>query len=283
MAYDYVTFNDFVDEAKGYLVWNGPGQVPHDVKDKVFEKQEPGFAKIDFYTPLMMGKEWLLELTLKHQPRTGSFLMRGDLAARYDTKGGVLSCPELFISIEDKIVVVGRRHAGRNPSDLNFFRFNTERHESLPSSIREAYYFRFDGLNIPLTPTIGIKSRLLPFPIGRPWKSWDGYLEEFRGYKKKYLPWLEERIPGVLPERKSSPCTNFMMFLDSRPTLSGKEGDTLFVKNHIQDGVIYHIKDADIENMRILSEPAEAIDRYCEHVLLEKPGRFDFLPYTSEM
>jgi len=73
------------------------------------------------------------------------------------------------------------------------------------------------------------------------------------------------------------------MFLDSRPTLRGKEGDVLFVKNHIQDGVIYHIKDADIENMRILSEPAEAIDRYCEHVLLEKPGRFDFLPYTSEM
>jgi len=35
--------------------------------------------------------------------------------------------------------------------------------------------------------------------------------------------------------------------------------------------------------MRILSEPAEAVDRYCEHVLLRKPGRFDFQEFTSKM
>jgi hypothetical protein len=98
-----------------------------------------------------------------------------------------------------------------------------------------------------------------------------------------YLPWLAERIEGVEPKRKSASWTNFMLFLDSRPEGKGKEGDQLFVKTHIHDGVIYHVKDADIENMRILSNPAEAIDLYCEHVLLEKEGRFDFLPYTTQM
>jgi hypothetical protein len=76
-----------------------------------------------------------------------------------------------------------------------------------------------------------------------------------------------------------------MMFMAAGPNPAGKEGDVFFVKNAngIQDGVIYHIKDADIENMRILSEPTEAIDLYCEHILLEKEGRFDFLPYTGPM
>lgn len=283
MGYEYVGYENFVDKASDYVVWERPEEVPDDFKRRIFEKQESNLSIVDVYTPLSKGKDWLLELTSKYQPRTGFILMQGRLAVRCKLGAEKWSCAELFISIGKKVVVVGRRHAGRNPSDINFHRFNTERYESLPEEIREAYYCRFDGLNIPETATIGIYSRLLPFHIGRPWQSWDGYLEEFRGYKKKYLPWLEERIPNVRPDRKGAPYNKFMMFLDSRPTLRGKEGDVLFVKNHIQDGVIYHIKDADIENMRILSEPVEAIDRYCEHVLLEKPGRFDFLPYTSKM
>ena len=67
-------------------------------------------------------------------------------------------------------------------------------------------------------------------------------------------------------------------------TAPGRQGRRcVFVKNIMHDGVIYHIRNADIDNMRILSEPAEAIDRYCEHMLLKREGHFDFLPYTSPM
>lgn len=281
MNYKSVGFKDFIGLNETTVAWHAAEQVPDFFRRMVFEEE----SKIDVYTPIEKGKDWLFGLTSKHQPRVGEILLSGSMFIRYDIGGGEYATPKLGLDLGDKVVVVGRRHKNRNPSDLGFERFKLgkERCDSLPLPIREAYYCRFDGLDIPDDPVISIYSRLLPFHIGRPWQSWDGYLEEFRGYKKRYLSWLEERFPGVLPARKDNPCTNFMMFLDSRPTLRGKEGDVLFVKNHIQDGVIYHIKDADIENMRILSEPAEAIDRYCEHVLLEKPGRFDFLPYTSEM
>ncbi|MGH7004607.1 MAG: hypothetical protein ACREIP_11720, partial [Alphaproteobacteria bacterium] len=101
----------------------------------------------------------------------------------------------------------------------------------------------------------------------------------------KYLPWLEEHIPDARPRRMHGRVSynSFMMFMAAGPNPYGRDGDVFFVKNDVQDGVIYHIKDAEIEAMRILSEPAEAIDRYCEHVLMEKEGRFDFLPYTTPM
>ena len=276
--YKYVDYEGFLNINGGGDVWRSAEDVPVFFKKAIFDERR----EYDFYTPLEKGKEWLFELTLKFQPRTAKILVAGELFIRFSPEYGVAN---LCLDLNDKIIVVGRHHANRNPSDENFsrFRLGRERYESLPLMIRESYYCRFDGLDIPDSAAVGVHSRLLPFPIGRPWQSWDGYLEEFKGYKKTYIPWLEERILNVRPDRKGAPYNKFMMFLDSRPTLRGKEGDVLFVKNHIQDGVIYHIKDADIENMRILSEPVEAIDRYCEHVLLEKPGRFDFLPYTSKM
>ena len=44
--------------------------------------------------------------------------------------------------------------------------------------------------------------------------------------------------------------------------------------------MVYYIRDADVANMMILADPAEAIDRYCEHVLLRNEERFDFRPWA---
>ena len=73
------------------------------------------------------------------------------------------------------------------------------------------------------------------------------------------------------------------MFLNSWGSFIGEkktDGDHLFVKTHDQDGLVYYIRDADVANMMILTDPAEAIDLYCEHVLLRKEGRFDFRPWA---
>lgn len=265
-------------------VYTSCDDIPPWLREAIFGSNVSGRVD-DYYTPLKNGKEWLFELTKKFQPRTGSLLLSdGELYVR---KIMVSGDPLLFMMLEvqGKVVLVNRSFYGSHFDDASYQekRRPPERCESLPPAIRDAYYSRFDGLNIPTTPSVGIYTRLLPFPVHRPWQSWDGYLEEFRGYKKKYLPWLEERIPNVKPDSKYDVYTKFMMFLDTRPDLKGKEGDVFFVKNHIQDGVIYHIKDADIENMRILENPEEAIDRYCEHVLLEKEGRFDFLQYGKSL
>lgn len=287
--YSYLKKDQFLDYEKnsldsGHAIYSQAEEIPEWLRDAILGVSHHGKA-FDYYTPLKNGKDWLFELTEKYQPRTGAILLSGsELHVRQLIVSGR---PLLFMMLEvkGKVVLVNRAFYGSHFGDANYLerRHVPERCESLPPAIRDAYYNRFDGLNIPSTPSVGIYTRLLPFPVHRPWQSWDGYLEEFRGYKKKYLPWLEERIPNVKPESKYAVYTKFMMFLDTRSDLKGKEGDVLFVKNHIQDGLIYHIKDADIENMRILENPEEAIDRYCEHVLLEKEGRFDFLQYGKKL
>jgi hypothetical protein len=308
MAYDYISEVKFLDGGtytKVVACWTRSFEVSIQFKKDIFDEIIDDNSSIvcDYYTPLEKGKEWLFELTCKHQPRTGNLLMQGGpLFVRVHTGTAVPFLLHMGLEVHGKVVLVERNFWNSNPSDPGYQdqinatnawltkrdgkpTKSVERHLSLPLPIREAYYTRFTGLNIPSNEVVGIYPRFLPRSINA-WQSWDRWLSGFRGYKKKYIPWLEERLGIVAtPFDRKYTYTSFMMFMAAGPNPAGKEGDVFFVKNNEtqQDGIIYHIKDADIENMRILSEPAEAIDRYCEHILLEKEGRFDFLLYTSLM
>ncbi|MDR6634243.1 hypothetical protein J2X72_003053 [Phyllobacterium sp. 1468] len=298
MKYKSISQKDFLIEEDVIACWTKAEDVPDSIKKTIFEQHRTH----DYYTPLAKGKEWLFELTCRHQPRTGALLMQGGpLFVRVSRGSAVPYLFDMGLEMRGKVVLMKRSSFNNNPSDAGYQalldqisahiskrdgypRKAEDRYRSLPPAIGAAYYNRFDGLNIPEDSVAGIYTRLLPYPIYRPWESFDGYLSACgRGYKKKYIPWLEERIPGMGPTKGLSSYINFMMFMYAPGEPGPRKGDAFFVKNNIQDGVIYHIKDADNENMRILSEPAEAIDRYCEHVLLEKEWRFDFLPYTSSM
>ena len=253
----------------------------------------------DLVSLLKNGKEWAFEHTLKFQPRTAHQLLSGssfELMAKFVTDSYVTY---LVQAVNGQAVEICRRFLDDNPDDAGYRarierinarltkrwgypRSTTERHLSLPEPIRMAYYHRIDGLNIPDFCVLGPFTRILPYPIGRPWQSIDGYLGDLR-LKKKLLPVIEEMIPGVKHEDKDMPYINFMMFLNSWGSFIGKkrtDGDHLFVKNHMQDGVVYYIRDADVAGMTILADPGEAIDRYCEHVLLRKEERFDFRPWA---
>ena len=292
-----MTIQEFVDEKVFFsrCIYQGvecmpvkhtsPITLSADIRYRIENWESVDFSLKDYLTPIERGKEWLLELTVQFQPKTGKLLHdSGPLWIRELPNQPPML--HMGLTVGNSVVLMYRRLRGLNAGDENLDETAQAgaRQYSLPDPIRSAYYERYDGLNMPGRVYPGPSTQLLPFPIGRPWVSWDVYLEKFRGYKGKYLDWLKERIPNVAPKRKSDRWTNFMMFLDTRPLGDkGKEGDVLFVKNHIQDGVIYHIKDADIENMRILEFSAEAIDSYCEHILLQKSGRFDFMPFTREM
>jgi hypothetical protein len=149
----------------------------------------------DYYTPIAKGKEWLFELTCKHQPRTGALLMAGGSLFVRVTSGDAGGLPMLDMGLEvrGKVVLIGRDYWGYNLSDPQY-QANIERESafltkresrpihleqrqlSLPLPIRQTYYTRFDGMNIPRNTSVGIYTRLLPFPVGRPWQSWNGYL-----------------------------------------------------------------------------------------------------------
>lgn len=283
MEYKHTTLEQYLNENTPSYICKSADQITKDIKDKIFINCN----KDDLYTPLEKGKEWLYELTLKYQPKTGKLLLSGGelyFSAHYLENGLKNGSVLIYLmqEVEGKLICIHRNFYGLNPSD-DLYQQNKrskERIESLPKELQYAYYYRFDGLNIPSAPNFSYHTRLLPFPIDRPWESIDGYLAGLK-LKKKYLPLFEERFPGIRPKNlKLEVYTNFMMFLDTR-TVSAKSGDVFFVKTHIRDGIIYYIRDADMENMYILSNPIEAIDSYCEHVLLSKKGRFDFLPYST--
>lgn len=277
---------------------------PNSIIEPIISRTYEHNSGNDVLTPFRHGKEWAYEIMEQHQPKTALQLLSGGDFKFFAHYMGIHNglpryLPHLVQEVNGFVVEVRRMSWGNNPADpeyaeriarVNAFltkrdgrpRKSEERHLSLPEPLRLAYYHRIDGLGIPIDVACGTFTRLLPYPIGRPWESIDGFLGSLR-LKKKYLPAIEEMIPDVKPKSALGVYTNFMMFLsswDAFPANSPRKGDFLFVKNHIQDGIVYYIRDADIPGMTILENPAEAIDRYCEHVLLRKEGRFDFRPWA---
>ncbi|HHL43047.1 MAG TPA: hypothetical protein ENJ42_05470 [Hellea balneolensis] len=256
----------------------------------------------DVLTPFAKGKDWLYELTLQHQQRTGQLLMNGgELGLGCKLHDGTLSLSYicyLFQEVQGQVIEIPRMFKGGNPSDPDYQdridRVNAkltkergytvklnERHLSLPEPIRLAYYHRFNGLNIPNHPAIGICPQILPYPTNS-WDPIENLLGDLR-LKKKYLPLIDEMFPDTMPEAKDLGY-EFRAFLNSWGSFIGKkrtDGDQLFVKTKGRDGVVYYLRDADVPNLMVLTDPAEAIDQYCEFHLLRKEGRFDFRPWAA--
>lgn len=268
--------------------WFDFANVPGRLLDICYSQGERKFGHpSDVFTPLKLGKKWLFQLTCQYQPRTGLALMQGGQLVvtgdRVDETPAGYQYVDLSMECGGKRISVVRGCWGDNHSDCTWQKIsNDERYLSLPEPIRMAYYHRFDGLDIPKGQVAGINSRLLPFPIGRPWQSFDGYLKSIGipfSQQEVWYQWAIERGLLVRPRFKGDPFTSLMVFLDTRPTLQGRLGTVLLVKNHVQDGVIYVVVDGDLESMMILAEPAEAVDRYCEGVLLDNNYAFNFGPY----
>lgn len=233
----------------------------------------------DLYTPILKGRDWLYELTIKYQPKAGEILANGSELIILGSEEPTYEYfnPVLAQEINGRMIEVFREFGGSNPSDEDYTLLDN-RMISLPEELRAAYYHRFIGLSVIDDPVVGTGSNLLMKDIGN-WGFIDTYLGRIRK-KKKYLPFIEEVIPDVKPKYKHDPYFNFSCFLNVG---NHQWGDVFFVKTHIRDGVIYYIRDHDIENMMILSNPIQAMDEYHAHVLMRKEGRFDFMPYASPM
>jgi hypothetical protein len=295
MTYKYAT----LDEMKARADWfiTKPADIPGFLHQHIHNPPEGVVTKSDVLTPFLKGKEWLYEETAQFQPRTGKLLLEGSqlyiiIRKVYDTPEGMVAKDEaqvrgtivyLIQEVNGMVVHIPRQFLGSNISDPTWkpskWQDGTpapQRQQSFCIELTKAYYTKFDGLSIPSTSAIGIESRLLPLKSNGGWESVNRYLEQLR-LKKKHISLIEEFIPDIKPKRKYDNHTNFMSFLDTRPL-----GDEVFfVKNHIQDGVIYCLKKGDVPNMQILNNPIEAIDLYCEHILLRREGKFDFTPFLT--
>jgi hypothetical protein len=245
----------------------------------------------DYFTPLLLGKEGLFAGARQHQPRTAKLLMEaGPLILR---ARGAHSMPadsiresilDFGLEVHGQMVMIERSFYGYHPADSTFHQHKpgAELLRAMPAFLREAYYTTFSGMKLPETAIVSVYGRFLPRNLDN-FALWDQYLGKFRGHKKKYIPWLMEKLPETRAKQPSKHgFFDFRCMLESVPDEKGVV-DYLWVKSFCEDGTIYHIRGGDVENMRILTEPAEAIDLYCEHVLSRAEGSFNFLPFTEAM
>lgn len=161
---------------------------------------------------------------------------------------------------------------------------------SLPAALARSWLWRTDGWRMPSEPFQGpLFNRRL---VCHPKKGWEPIDDVLKTFDKKRWQWSMNSILKQFPDavltlhnpHDGSPYqrTSMRCFLDTRPPdVNGPVGDQFFVLEHKHDQTVYHIHRGDVENIRILRDPADAIDRYCAHVLRRTPGEFDFSPWSE--
>lgn len=261
----------------------------------IFEKDNSGVRPYDYMGFIKGKKPWVIETLETLQPSTfniledkSSELMLGIslVTSALRQNAPPKPRPYLFFDVCGRMIEVQPNFAGSNYEDGDDCFGHLP---SLPDALAKSWLWRTGGWRIPgeLPEYISTYRQL----IGHPAYSWpetDTYLETLgRGYKKKYLPKIAEWFPDCVVEAKTRYDKKhfyFKCFLDTRPSgIAGPVGDQFFVCTKRTDQVVYHIHRGDVDNIRVLHNPAEAIDRYCAHTLLRTPHEFDFMPWSEPL
>lgn len=272
-----------------------------DIIEAIFDPK-PLKRKYDLWTPLKMGKEWLFELTCQHQPRTGRLLNEGGdlfLVQHMVSRDSFLL--KLGIEVQGKVILLYRGFHNSTPSDDDYWAYSPLRSDRLPEPLRLAYYHRFLGMSVPGEPNPGVPTYLLPTPDNNPVDSI--YDKFYVRQGKKMMGWLKENRPDFFDPKNSVGYADLYILLSTRPfhtshvyTQKFKEIykdhipsepkpvhpiDTLVFSYEEPGRNIYHFEDWHIDRMRRVVDPVDVVDRYCEHILLNRTERFDFLSHTE--
>ena len=259
------------------------------------KERSPGKRTYDYLGFLQGKKSWVLEPLEKLQPhsykvleeKASPLLVGITLFKDHMVPGSPLvPSPYLFFDVCGRMIEVQATFAGSNYEDGDHcFSHLT----SLPDELAKSWLWRTGGWRIPgdLPEYVSTYRQLIGHPANS-WPETDVYLDSLgRGYKKKYLAKVVERFPDCVVEAKDKYDKRhhyFKCFLDTRPSgIAGPVGDQFFVCAQRTDQVVYHIHRGDVDNIRVLHNPAEAIDRYCGHTLLRTPHEFDFMPWSEPL
>lgn len=264
---------------------------------EVLEKGEDGEGTYDYMGMLERGKAWITQPLERLQPHSyGAFqavvgpLLLGIVLIKDLLRPGgpPLVQPVLFFDASDRMIEVKATFPGDTYECGNFPKSLL----SLPDDLAKSWLWRTKGWRVPSEPFQGpmINRRLIGHPMGG-WLSLDGVLESYdRRRQKVLMSHMLERFPDAVVTlhnpHDASPYqwTSMRCFLDTRPAdLGGPVGDQFFVFDQKRDQTVYHIHQGDIDDIRILRDPADAIDRYCAHVLRGLSGEFDFSPWSEPL
>jgi len=239
----------------------------------------------DLLTILKKGPSWAFELLKQDFPKTHNVLVnqaKTFLLITY-TNPKTYTC---FIDVGGRLIRLNRESLGYNPSDEGYVPKLDIAIKAIPKTIVKGFYTRFSGMSlIRDLDGIALQTNMLPLPRGF-WRPLSELSERHELNDETISKKFEVRFPI---ENQTTDAHNFFFmsaflstYIDNYEEPDARyAGDYFFVKHHIHDHEIYHVKDGDYENMRILNDYSSAIYGYCEHVLLVKEGRFDFVPYTT--
>ncbi|ASK92546.1 hypothetical protein KWH04_19125 [Xanthomonas campestris pv. trichodesmae] len=254
------------------------------------ERDGAGYRNVDYSGLLLNGKSWIIEPLRLLQPNSYQafqeaaepLLLGVMLIEDLRNPGGPpMVRPILFLEVHGRMVEVFATFPSSTYEDGNDC-FGSLL--SLPDGLAKSWLWRTDGWRIPGSVGEGpmTNRQLIGHPSSR-WRDADTYLDSLgKGWKKKYLPKIKELFPDAVTNINGVKRIKFRCFLDTRPVgVGGPEGDQFFVCSTRQDQVVYHVHEGNVENLRVLRNPEDAIDRYCAHVLRRKPGQFDFSDWSE--
>ncbi len=237
---------------------------------------------------LKQGLAWVIEPFSALQPYSHAALsdcagmLEVGVVLMYDTLHEVTrSVLVMFVDCAGKMIEVEPCFEGRTYEEGNDCFGSLV---SLPDALAKSWLWRTGGWRVPSEPFQGplINRGLIGHPSSQ-WQVTDGFLDSLgKGFKKKYMPGLLERFPDMLTKTNGIKRYCLEAFLDTRlANKGGPVGDQFFVLTTRTDQTVYHVHQGDVGKLRVLHDPADAIDRYCAHVLRNKDGEFDFSPWSE--
>lgn len=264
---------------------------------KAIARGDGGEGNYDYFGMLQKGKSWVVHPLEGLQPHSFTAfqevvgpLLLGVVLVKdlLRPAGPPLVQPVLFFDANGRMVEVHPSFPGSTYEDGNF----PESILSLPEDLAKSWLWRTKGWRTPSEPFQGpmINRRLIGHPSSQ-WEPIEAILQSFdRLNWKRLMMKILDRFPEAVVTHYNphdgSPhkWTSMRCFLDTRPAdLSGPVGDQFFVLDEKRDQTVYHIHQGDIDDIRVLRDPCDAIDRYCAHVLRRLPGEFDFSRWSDPL
>lgn len=261
------------------------------------ERRRDGGRNYDFVGMLKHGKDWVVEPLQTLQPHSYQAfqevvgpLLLGIVLIKdlMNPEGPPLVTPVTFFDAGGRMMHVLPAFAGGTYEEGNDTVYGSL--QSLPVALAKSWLWRTQGWRMPSAPFQGplINRQLVCHPM----QGWEPIEDILKTFDPKRWKWMMKGILALFPDavvtlhnpHDGNPYqwTSMRCFLDTRPPgVNGPVGDQFFVFDLKRDQRVYHIHRGDVENIRILRDPADAIDRYCAHVLRRIPGEFDFSPWSE--
>lgn len=273
--------------------------VPDAYQSIFLERDSNGTRNYDYAGLLQHGKDWIIEPLRELQPHSFQafqevvgplFLGIMLIADLVRPERPPIVRPIMFFDASGRMVEVHPTFPGNTYEEGE--KAVPDSLQSLPDALAKSWLWRTRGWRMPSEPFQGplINRRLVCHPM----QGWSSVSDVLKTYDPKRWKWMMNSILGHFPDavvtrynpHDGNPYqwTSMRCFLDTRPSgLNGPMGDQFFVFDQKRDRTVYHIHQGDIDDIRILHDPADAIDRYCAHVLRRIPGEFDFSKWSEPL